>query len=152
MFDFINKLKSYQIAIFIIFVWLVITAIINPSGNFPLGDDWAYAKPVKTYLETGIIKLTDWASMTLIMQIFFGIIATKIFGFSFTVLRLLTIIFGTLGSVGTFYFLKENNLNNKISIFITFLLIFNPVYFLYSFCFMTDIPFYAFMILSLIHI
>jgi len=34
-------------------LWIVVTILVNPLGNFPLHDDFAYGKSVKQLLDTG---------------------------------------------------------------------------------------------------
>ena len=54
-------------------LWFVVIALINPVGDFPLNDDWCYAKSVKNYIETGELILYNWGEMTLVGQVFYGI-------------------------------------------------------------------------------
>lgn len=152
MFIDTNNIKNSNVILFLLFLWLIILALVNPIGNFPLGDDWAYAKPVKNYLDTGILRLTDWGSMTLVMHVFLGIIVSKIFGFSFTVLRFLTLIFSLFGSIGTYFFSKEAGIKKNISLLISILILFNPVYLSFSFSYMTDVSFFSIMIWALFFI
>jgi 4-amino-4-deoxy-L-arabinose transferase-like glycosyltransferase len=129
-------------------IWVLCIIIVNPIGDFPYVDDFAYGKPVKQYLETGQIHITDWSSMTLIAHLYIGIFVTKIFGFSFTVLRITNLFFGFLCMLSV-YFLGLEILKNKISALLTaFLIAFNPSFFLISHTFYTDINFLTFTILS----
>ena len=80
-------------------LWFVVIALINPVGDFPLNDDWCYAKSVKNYIETGELILYNWGEMTLVGQVFYGIIFSKLFGFSFTVLRISTLLFAISSSL-----------------------------------------------------
>jgi hypothetical protein len=77
-------------------VWLVIVFLVNPVGDFPLNDDWAYAKAVQSLLR-GDLQLTDWAPASQIAQIAWGALFCLPFGFSFTALRLSTLVLGWVG-------------------------------------------------------
>ena len=144
-------LSNNKFNILLLFIlWVVIIIIINPTGNFPFGDDFAYGRPVKHFLETGQIRITDWSSMTLVAHIYIGVIVTKIFGFSFTVLRITTLFFGFIGMVGTYFLSLELSNNKKISLLGAFLIGFNPSFYLISYSYATDISFFAFAILSIL--
>lgn len=134
--------------IYIFLFWVIITILINPIGNFYYGDDWAYAKPVKHFIETGIIKFTDWSSMTLIFHILWGSMFAKLFGFSATVLRFSMIIMGFLGSISTYYFFKEFTDKQKTIWLSTAFIVLNPIYLIHCFTFFTDITFYTLFISS----
>jgi hypothetical protein len=42
--------------------------LVNPIGDFPLNDDWAYGWTVKTLLETGVFQLSDWTATNILPQ------------------------------------------------------------------------------------
>jgi hypothetical protein len=52
--------------------WRLMVLLVNPSGEFPLNDDWAYARAVQTLIQNGRLELTDFTSMPLIAQVFWG--------------------------------------------------------------------------------
>ena len=66
------------------FGYLVLIIVINPLGDFPINDDWAYARSVLLLVEGGEFRLLDWGAMTLISQVAWGAIWVKLFGFSNT--------------------------------------------------------------------
>ena len=45
-------ISRYKYEGLIVLLWFVVIALINPVGDFPLNDDWCYAKSVKNYIET----------------------------------------------------------------------------------------------------
>ena len=88
---------------------------INPIGDFPLNDDWSMGIAVKNLLDLGRVKLSGWTSMSLIAQIFGGYLFCLPFGFSFTALRIFTLLFSFIGIFSTYkliYELKKDR--NKI--------------------------------------
>ena len=121
---------------------------INPIGEFPLFDDWSFARTVLNYQETGKLKICGWASMTLVLQTWWGILWTKLFGFSFTVLRFSTIFCAFASVVMLYKILSHQHKDYKMVSFFCLILIFNPIFFLCSLSFMTDIPFLLLMIFS----
>src|SRR5689334_10088256 len=73
-------------------LWVFMVILVNPIGDFPLNDDWAYGWTVKTLLETGSFVLSDWTAANLLPQALWGILFCLPFGFSFTALRFSTLI------------------------------------------------------------
>ncbi len=124
-------------------IWLLAELFVNPIGNFPLNDDWAYGQNVYFLSEEGRIDFSDWPAMTLIVQVLWGTVFCKIFGFSFTVLRLSTIALGVWSSWIAFLFFKHYTNNWKLAYGGTLLLIFNPLFFCLANSFMTEVPFLA---------
>ena len=132
-------------------IWLLIIFIVNPIGDFPLNDDWSYAVPVKSLLDGNGIKFTGWMSMTLFSQVLWGALWCKIFGFSFTVLRFSTLFLGWIGVIYSYKLICQFSDNKLNSFLFTLLVAFNPIYVNLSFTFMTDVPFYAFSVVSICH-
>ena len=74
---------TFLYSIFVI-VW------VQPFTESPINDDWAYLLTVKFFHENNTWYFSYWPSMTLVGQSFFGIIFSKIMGFSIVKIRLLT--------------------------------------------------------------
>ena len=130
-------------------IWLGMVVLVNPIGNFPLNDDWAYGWTVKTLLETGEYRLSDWAATNLLPQAIWGTIFCLPFGFSFTALRISTLILGLLGVLTTYGLLREAKASSSLSFLGALTVVFNPVYFVSSNSFNSDIPSFTFTIVSL---
>lgn len=141
--------KQTTTAFFIITtIYLLLILIVSPVGEFPINDDWAYARSVKNFLETGNIKISDGVIANLLFQVLWGILFSKLLGFSFTTLRISTIVLSFLGTITMYLILKELKFSNKLCIFGALLLLFNPLYFHNTYTFMTDIPFISLFLLS----
>src|SRR5262245_49747022 len=96
----------FNVSLLILF-WVCIVSLVNPIGNFPVIDDWAYGWTVKTLLETGRFQLSDWTASNLLSQAIFGTLFCLHFGFSFTCLRLSTLLLGLIGILVTYALLRE---------------------------------------------
>jgi len=129
-------------------LWLLMATIANPLGEFPLNDDWSFCRDVQLSVMHGRLELIDWAAMTLVSQIALGAFCCKMFGFSFTLLRILTSIVGLAGALTTYRILKEHTANSRLALFIACLIIANPLFFSLSNTFMTDVYFFTFSALS----
>jgi len=122
--------------------------VVNPIGDFPLNDDWAYAENVKALVVDHKIYFSDWPAMTLIVHTVWGALFCKIFGFSFTVLRFSNLIMGWFGLLATYALFREGNFSKKNAFWCTLLIGFNPIYFSLSYTYMTDVPFYTLVVMA----
>jgi hypothetical protein len=139
--DFIN-------ALLITIIWVFMIILVNPIGDFPLNDDWAYGWTVKTLLETGRFQLSDWTATNLLPQALWGTLFCLPFGFSFTALRFSTLTLGLAGVFATYGLLREAKANPQIALLGSLLVTLNPLYFGLSNSFNSDVPSFAFFILS----
>ncbi len=112
--------------------------IVGVEGDFPLNDDWSYARGVESVVERGVLELERWPAMTLIAQTAVGIGYAEAFGFSFTTLRWATLIASGLHLI-VFYLLLRQFGGWRSALLLTVLLLFNPLYFSLSFTWMTEI-------------
>lgn len=128
--------------------WVAAMVVINPTGDFPLNDDWAYAKDVWYLSQESILKLDDWPAMTRLTQIFWGAAFCKIFGFSHEVLRYSTIFLGFVGVAAAWSIFVEMGASRRLASLGAAVFAFNPIYFSLSATFMTDVPFLALFLWS----
>ncbi len=122
--------------------------ITNPIGNFPINDDWQYARPVSSLVNQGQYISPDSYSPIIIAQVFYGAFFCKLFGFSFTVLRISVLILGIIG-VLVFYTLVKLFTNYKVAFMGALILLVNPLYFSLANSFMTDVPFLVLALISM---
>lgn len=122
--------------------------LVNPIGDFPLNDDWAYGWTVKNFLETGHFELSDWTATNLLPQALWGTLFCLPFGFSFTALRFSTLILGLVGVITTYGLLREARANSRISLFCSLIIALNPIYFELSNSFNADVPSFTLAVVS----
>ena len=130
--------------------WVACAVLINPIGDFPLNDDWAFGLPVEVLLRDRALRFTDWQSPTLIAQVLWGSLYCLPMGFSFTALRLSTLTTGLVGLIAMYYLLLHLGASRRIAMFGTAVFAFNPFYLCLSYSFMTDVPFLSLMILAML--
>ncbi len=131
-------------------IYVVMLFIVNPVGEFPLNDDWVYAKPVSLIVNHHPYFIGDMYSAVLIAQAFWGTLFCLLGrGFSFTALRFSTIVLGLAGAVIFYFLVYDFSKNRKISFLAALLLMINPLYFSLSNTFMTDVPFVATTLFSI---
>ena len=138
------------IIVALIFGWVGLVLLVNPSGDFPLNDDWSYSRAVETLVDHGHLQFTAFTSMNLIAQVLWGALFSLPFGFSFLALRLSTLTLGAVGIVVTYLLLREVRANRRTAFLAASVVALNPLYFSLSFTFMTDVPFFAVSMLSLL--
>ncbi len=129
-------------------IWLLTLFIVPPRGNFPLNDDWMYAKVVQHLVETGDYQPTPYADPTFILQAYWGAAFVKIFGFSFETLRISTLILGLVAVWAAHWAAREAGLSTRWAFLVALTLLVNPLFLNLSYTFMTDVPFLALSVLA----
>jgi len=130
-------------------LWVAMTWFVKPVGDFPINDDWVYGLSVKALLETGRFSMPSPASTNLLPQAYWGALFCLPLGFSFTALRISTLVLGLIGVWATFATARELRADRRIALLAAALVGANPVYFALANTFMTDVPFYAVFAASL---
>jgi 4-amino-4-deoxy-L-arabinose transferase-like glycosyltransferase len=130
-------------------LWIVMSALVNPVGDFPLNDDWRYALGVKSILNAGRFELPSPEAPNVFAQAYWGALFCLPFGFSFTTLRFATLTLGGVGVCALYLLLRETHCNRWIALLGGLTLAVNPLYFGLAQTFMTDVPFVALVIVAL---
>jgi hypothetical protein len=125
----------------LLFLLLVFELIVWPQGEFPLNDDWSYTKSIMILHKEGIIHIGEWPAMTLWTHLVWGYCFTTVFGFSFLVLRLSTLIAAAIGLCYMYRFIMNVSANRVGAFFISLALLLNPMYFNLANSYMTDTNF-----------
>lgn len=129
-------------------VWVFVVLLVDPRGDFPVLDDWSYARSVKILLEEGALTYDGWNAPTLFLQVFIGALFCLPFGFSFEALRISTLVAGLAGGLGTYLLLREVSAPWAVAALGSLVVLLNPSYLQHSFTFMTDVPFAAVSVFS----
>lgn len=120
---------------------LVTLGIVHPSGDFPLNDDWIYAKEVQGLLASGRYTSHPFGAPTAVAQIYWGALFCKVFGFSFVVLRASTLVLSVIASWAVARTALAYGAPRKAALLCGALLWMNPIVLNLSYTFMTDVPF-----------
>lgn len=140
-------LGRYNYFFLLLLIFSISEIIVNPIGDFPLNDDWSYGKALY-YSITDTYTIGNFGAMTLFTHLIWGMLFVKIFGFSFTVLRISTFV----SVIISMFFLDKlifKITKNKMTAFLSCLvLLLNPLYFNLSNTYMTDVNFNTLLILS----
>jgi 4-amino-4-deoxy-L-arabinose transferase-like glycosyltransferase len=115
--------------------------LLHLFANVPFHDDWTYAWSVEHFLKTGELQVLDWSIHYPFAQILWGALFCLPFGFSLSALRVSTVVLAWLGALALYGTLRELGHARSEGLIATLVLLANPVFFVLSFTFMTDVPF-----------
>src|SRR5947199_4563425 len=79
---------------------------VPPLGAFPVEDDWGYVRIVQHLVDDGRVQIHAWNTTSVVLQLFWGALFARLFGFSFDVLRASTLVFAGAGIVGCYTLLR----------------------------------------------
>ncbi len=120
---------------------VAVVAAVGFRGDFPLSDDWSYAFSVRALCTEGTLRFLPWTGTSLVLQSWYGAALCRLFGFSFDVLRLSTLVLATSGVLGFFLLLGRAGIAGAPRALATALFALDPLYVNLAFTFMTDVPF-----------
>lgn len=136
-------------ALLIVALWVLMVSAVNPIGEFPLNDDWVYSLVVKSVLESGYYYFSSISSANLGPQAYWGALFCLPFGFSFTALRISSLVLGLMGIIALYFLIRQLDIKPKLAFFGALVLAVNPLYFGLANSFMTDVPFISLLIISI---
>jgi len=117
----------------------VIVVIVQPTGDFPLNDDFQYAHVAKTLAETGRFRVDTPVAPSLAGQSFLAAPLIRALGFSHTSLRVLTIVMSIVLMVCLHGLLRLSGAGTISSFLAMLLVAVNPLFVNLEMSFMTEI-------------
>jgi len=132
----------------ILLFFLLSALLVNPLFDTPIYDDWGYGKAVKTLLEEGRLHFT-WTATSLLFQVLVGALFCVPFGFSFSVLHMVTLLFSVCGILTLYGWLRHFGRGPLESLLAALATATTLFYFHFTFSFMNDIPALAMTLLAL---
>lgn len=130
---------------FIPTVWFV-----NPYREASIRDEWAYAQTVQHLLATGQYEWNQWAAANMPFQAYYGELFARLFGFSFSSLRISTLTLSLIGLIAFNSLAREHGMNEPQADLLTLCLFVSPLFLHFSLNFMTDLPFLTCLIVALL--
>jgi len=125
-------------------LWWLPVLWIGVRGEFPLYDDWAYARSVQTWLATGSFARPAFILAPTLSNALIGLAFTKLFGFSFAVLRVSNLLMGWLALGVVYGFARQLRARVEVAALAAACLAVCPLFFHLSYTFMTDVAFACF--------
>ncbi len=129
--------------LFVSIAWIIAIILVNPIGEFPVVDDWAYLGSVRGIVERGELVFSDFAAQNLLSHLLWGSLFALPFGASYTALRFATLVAALLAAFALYQLVRNAGWGVSVALFAALALLFNPIFFPLSFGFMTDVPFVA---------
>ena len=122
---------------------IAIALLLRPFQDTPFVDDWTYAWSVDHLLAGDGLRVLDWSSNLNFAQVLWGALFCLPLGFSFVALRLSTWVAALLALCALDLLLRELGVGRRDALLGVALLGLNPIFFMLSATFMTDVPFLA---------
>ena len=114
--------------------------ITNPVANMPFSDEFSYDKTALDFARTGHFFYNGWATAMLGWLVPWGALFIKIFGFSFTTMRL-SMLPIDIATVYVFHqILRRFGINSQNAVFGTLALALSPIFLPTASSYMTDVP------------
>ena len=136
-------LKNYWGHTALVTIYVLALYIVAPWGEFPLNDDWVYSLAAIASAKAGMFKFVGCESAWALPHIASGALITRAVGFSHSAMRWVN-IFG-MGATALVLdaYLKRFKVSPSIRFITVGTFVFNPVAFVLSTSFMTDVLFVA---------
>jgi hypothetical protein len=127
---------------------LGLTLVVAPLRDFPLDDDWAYGQVVQSILQ-GHLHLSDFTGPSTVFHAYWGALWCSLFGFSFTVLTVASIVMGLISGLCFYGLARELAIAPRLALIGALTLLLNPITVFMSYIFQTDITFLAMLLATL---
>ena len=122
---------------------IAVTLLVAPWGNYPLNDDWQYARAARHYATTNLVVIDTPIAPSLVGQLVMVWPFMKVFGFSHVLLRLLTLAMAATMLWASDALLVEWEVSREIRLRVLTVLVLNPLFLNLSMSFMTECYGYA---------
>ena len=137
-----SKINRVLPLLLVLLVALAAVLCANPFGNFAFDDDFAYSNIALQWANTGAMHYNGWSAHGLLVQVPLGGLLIRAAGFSFDLLRWLTIGFYLLWAGLLYYFFLEYRIPRVFSAFAVLAVVLCPLTLPLAGSFMCDV--YAF--------
>jgi hypothetical protein len=134
----------------VLILFLIAVAAVNPLREMPYDDDWAFSETAKHFLETGQYRLNAWLAPNMPFQTVWGALFCLPFGYSFSALRISTIVLGMVGLVAFRALAVEHGLSRGAANLLTFCLASSPLMFKLTLTYLSDVPFVALTLVAVL--
>ena len=126
-------------AIFCALAVLVCELISRPFANMGICDDGPYILVTQNLANTGHIVYNGWSAAMLVWQLYLGAAFIKLFGFSFTTVRMSTLLVAMALAFFLQRIMVRSGITERNATIGTLALVLSPLYLLLSATFMSDI-------------
>jgi hypothetical protein len=136
----LHVIRRFRIlAIFCALAVLLCELISHPFAEMGISDDGPYVVMAHTLATTGHILYTGWAAPMLVWQLILAAAFIKVFGFSYSVVRMSTMFIAIVMAFVLQRILVRANISERNATLSTLALVLSPLYLVLSATFLTDI-------------
>lgn len=121
---------------------LAVMLAVAPSGDYPVNDDWQYARAARELATTNLITIDTWIAPSLVGQLVMAWPFMKVFGFSHRLLRLLTVAMAVFMLWVSDELMSEWEVPRRARLRVLLVVVLNPLFVNLAASFMTE--FYSF--------
>ncbi len=143
------KVKAYLPALLCALLPVLCYVVIRPFAEMGIDDDWSYIKTAQVLAQTGHIVYNGWGSPILGWNLYVALLFIKLFGFSFTAVRLSSLV----EAIATAFLLQRTmvraGLHERNATLATIAFILSPLYIPLAMTYMTDVPGFLVILLCL---
>jgi hypothetical protein len=144
-----TRLRAHAGLVGVLLAYLASGLVVHPLAPVAVSDDWVYARSVEILFAEHALRILPLTVTTLVFQVFWGSLFVKVFGLSFGVLRMSTVVLVVLGGWAFYGLCRQLEVSHRWSALGTAVFLFNPLTYALSFTYMSDGGFASLMVISL---
>ncbi len=111
-----------------------------PILEMGVNDDWSYTYTTRELASSGRLTYNGWGEPMVGVQAYWGALIIKLFGFSFTAVRLSTIVFAVGSALMLYGLARYAGLQPVFALFGALVVALSPLFLPLAASFMTDVP------------
>jgi hypothetical protein len=119
-------------------VFFLCIAIAHPFANSSFVDDWSYAYVASQLAQTGHFHYSGWGSPSIVLQCVWAAIGIHIFGFSFNLLRVVSLPFSLAFVLLTYALGRKIGLSRNFALLGSLIVAVSPLFLPVACSFMTE--------------
>jgi hypothetical protein len=143
-----SRWVDYSNMLLIVAGWATTQLVLSPVHEYPIIDDWIYARSAQVMYQTGQFFMHPNTQANLLGLVVWGTLWCKLFGFSFTTLTYSTLVLALVGLLAFYSIARRLGVPPSGALLGTALFWFNPITLHLSYSFMTDVPFLSLVLMS----
>ena len=136
----VDRTNATRNGVICVFLFAVCFLVSWPVAEMGFNDDWSYIKSAQVFAQTGHLVYNGWATAMLGWQIAWGALFVRIFGFSFTAVKISTLPIA-MGALLLFHIIQNRfGISPRNAVIGTLTLGLSPMFMPLAASYMTDVP------------
>jgi len=126
--------------LFCVVTYLAAIVVIWPVVELATDDDFAYSRMALNFLRTGHFVFNGWETTMVGLQVIWGALFIRLFGYSYLTLRLSTIVLGAALAFLLHRILLRSGVTGAPAVLGTLTVVLSPLFLPMATSYMTDVP------------